>query len=76
MSPYVCDADPSEPVEVASAGSELELSPQSTCTFHGLSGPGSLNEPRSKLFDEPSSEDWSLGAVTVGGTFFTVTDVV
>src|SRR5437763_510406 len=47
------------------------------CTFHGLSfAPGSLNEPRSKLFAEPSSAVWSDAAVTTGGRFFTTTAVV
>src|SRR5213080_4498017 len=48
-------------------------SPQSTSTVHGLSAPGSVNEPRSKLFDEPSFELWSAAAVTLGGTLWIVT---
>jgi hypothetical protein len=49
-------------------------SPQSTTTCHGASlVPGSENEPRLKLCDEPSSELWSAAAVTDGGTLFTIT---
>src|SRR2546423_1202974 len=48
-------------------------SPQSTSTVHGLSAPGSVKEPRSKLCDAPSSELWSAAAVTLGGTLWIVT---
>ena len=49
------------------------LSPQLTSTAQGLSAPGSVKEPRSKLAELPSSLFWSAGAVTEGGTFVTVT---
>ena len=48
-------------------------SPQLTSTAQGLSVPGSVKEPRSKLAELPSSLVWSAGAVTVGGTFVTLT---
>src|ERR671929_1415059 len=48
-------------------------SPQFTSTVHGLSAPGSVNEPRLKLWLEPSSELWSAAAVTDGGTLWIVT---
>src|SRR5919206_404301 len=51
-------------------------SPQFTSTVHGLSAPGSVKEPRSKLCDAPSSELWSAAAVTDGGTLLIVTDCV
>ena len=51
-----------------------ERSPQSTSTAHGLSlAPGSLNEPRVKLWGTVAFVDWLAGAVTVGGTLLTVT---
>jgi hypothetical protein len=52
------------------------LSPQFTSTAHGLSYPGSLKVPSVKLLLVPSSAAWLTGAVTVGGTLFTWTDVV
>ena len=54
-----------------------EPSPQSTETAHGLSEPGSLNEPRLNEWFSPSLDDWSAAAVTVGltlATFTTCTD--
>src|ERR687884_451847 len=48
-------------------------SPQLTSTVHGLSAPGSVNEPRSKLCAAPSLEPWSAAAVTDGGTLWIVT---
>src|SRR5438046_1455730 len=36
------------------------------------SPPGSVNEPRLKLWFSHSVEDWLAGAMTVGGTFATV----
>src|SRR5881397_1562397 len=54
----------------------LWLSPQFTSTVHGLSAPGSVNEPRSKLCDAPSFELWSAAAVTDGGTLWIVTECV
>src|SRR5919199_5533255 len=54
----------------------LEPSPQSTSSAHGLSGAGSVNEPRAKDFEAPSDAVSSAGAVTVGATFLTVTEVV
>src|SRR5436190_11118053 len=54
--------------------SVVELpSPQSTDTCHGLSLPGSVNEPRLKEWLEPSFELWSVAAATSGGTFATCT---
>src|SRR5439155_11300 len=50
-----------------------EPSPQSTETAHGLSGPGSEKEPRSKECDAPSFEDWFEAALTVGLTLATST---
>ena len=68
----MCDwlaSDPVAPV-VKSVG-EL-LSPHVTWTLHDPSfAPGSVNEPRSKLFAAPSSEDWLFGGETAGGTFAT-----
>src|SRR3954465_703631 len=46
-----------------------EPSPQSTSTAHGLSEPGSVNEPSAKEWLGPSSEDWAAAAVTTGATF-------
>src|SRR5919204_714655 len=54
----------------------LWLSPQFTSTVHGLSAPGSVNEPRSKLLLWPSSALWSAAAVTLGGTLWIVTECV
>src|SRR5919206_2234582 len=51
-------------------------SPQSTSTVHGLSAPGSVKEPRSKLCAAPSFELWSAAAVTDGGTLWIVTECV
>src|SRR5918911_1633189 len=51
-------------------------SPQFTSTVHGLSAPGSVNEPRSKLCALPSLELWSADAVTLGGTLWIVTECV
>src|ERR1051326_8984931 len=48
-------------------------SPQFTSTAHGESAPGSEKEPRSRVFDVPSSAFWLTGGVTEGGTFDTVT---
>src|ERR671923_1781497 len=48
-------------------------SPQFTSTVHGLSAPGSVKEPRSKLCEAPSLELWSAAAVTDGGTLWIVT---
>src|SRR5207237_8526712 len=77
LSAYVCDALPSEPVVELSVGSELELSPQSTCTFHGLSfTPGSVKEPRAEHMSVPPSLFWLVGGLPLGGTFFTTTSVV
>src|SRR5213082_1994846 len=61
------------PVVLTSKLVAKEPSPQSTVTCQGLSSPGSLKEPRAKLCEEPSLEDWSAGAVTLGGTFATCT---
>ena len=71
---WLCE--PSEPVAVFEKVVCGEPSPQSTSTDHGLSAPGSLNEPRSKLCAAPSSELWFAAAVTDGGTLFTITFVV
>src|ERR1051326_1316484 len=50
------------------------LSPQSTSTVHGASfAPWSLNEPRSKLVEVPSSAVWFAGELTSGATLATVT---
>src|SRR3954452_18672205 len=65
--------EPSEPVVVWLKVVGLELSPQSTETAHGLSGPGSLKEPRVKACESPSSELWSAAALTVGSTLATST---
>src|SRR5438477_13183384 len=48
-------------------------SPQSTSTFHGASGPGSMNEPRLNEALEPSFDDWLAAAVMVGATLAIVT---
>src|SRR5207244_10227791 len=48
-------------------------SPQFTSTVRGLSAPGSVKEPRSKLCEAPSFELWSAAAVTDGGTLWIVT---
>src|SRR5689334_25168024 len=50
-----------------------EPSPQATVTCHGLSAPGSVNEPRLNEWLSPSFDDWFAGAVTVGATFATST---
>jgi hypothetical protein len=49
---------------------------QFTSTAQGLSDPGSLKVPSVKLLLVPSSAAWLAGAVTVGGTLFTITVVV
>src|SRR6185312_833829 len=70
---WLCEMAPCEPT----ANESLWLSPQLTFTVHGLSAvPGSENEPRLNDLFSPSSEVWLAGAVTVGLTLFTVTEVV
>src|SRR3954470_19648758 len=49
-----------------------EPSPQLTSSVQ-VSAPGSVNEPRLKLWFAPSSEDWSAAAVTTGATLAIVT---
>ena len=39
---------------------------QSTSTDHGLSAPGSLNDPRLNNVEAPSFAVWFAGAVTLG----------
>src|SRR5688572_24520279 len=51
----------------------LEASSQATCSVHGLSEPGSVKEPRSKVCDEPSLAVWLPGAVSTGATLATST---
>src|SRR5204862_4397428 len=67
------DCEPSEPVAVFENVVCAEASPQSTSTAHGLSAPGSVNEPRLKVADVPSFAFWSAGAETDGLTLLTVT---
>ena len=56
LSSYVWASEPSAPCELVLNASVCP-SPQSTLTCHGASpAPGSLNEPRSKLCEAPSSE--------------------
>ena len=69
--------EPSDPAVVALKVVSGVLSPQLTSTAQGLSAPGSVKEPRSKLGSElPSSLFWSAGAVTDGGMFVTLTVLV
>ena len=65
--------EPSDPVDAALKLVVADPSPQSTVTAQGVSGPGSVKDPRSKLAELPSSPAWSAGAVTAGGTFATWT---
>ena len=69
----MCECGAIVPVVFASKVVAAEPSPQATVTCHGLSLPGSLNEPRLKEWLSPSFEDWLAGAVTVGGTLATST---
>src|SRR5215210_2152789 len=50
-----------------------ELSPQSTSTAQGESGPGSVNEPRLNDVEAPSLAVWFAAGVTVGLTLATAT---
>src|SRR5229473_3344582 len=73
----MCDFEGSDPVVVLLNVVCPVASPQLTSTAHGLSlTPGSVNEPRLKLWLSPSFEDWFAGAVTVGATLLIVTDAV
>src|SRR5712691_8086955 len=66
---------PSAPADVYWRSVAAEPSPQVTCSFQGLSGPGSPKEPRPKLFDVPSSPVSSACGVRLGFTLFTTTVV-
>ena len=62
----------SVPVAVALNVVCAEPSPQSTSTAQGLSGPGSVNEPRANVLAVPSVAVWLAAAVTVGATLAAV----
>ena len=65
--------EPSEPGDATLKLESVVPSPQLMSTAQGLSAPGSVKEPRSKLAELPSSLAWLAGAVTVGATFVTLT---
>src|SRR5205085_2206215 len=74
FSPYVLYSTPFPSTSLFRSVVCAEPSPQFTSTAHGASlAPGSVNEPRSKLAELPSSEDWLAAAVTAGGTLWTST---
>src|SRR5262249_9509193 len=50
-------------------------SPQVTSTFQGLSGFGSVNEPRLIEVGVASTTDWLLGAVSEGSVICVVAEV-
>ena len=62
---------PSDPVVAALKVVCEDPSPQLTSTAHGLSGPGSVNDPSVNDVAAPSFAVWSDGAVTDGFAFVT-----
>ena len=68
---YVWDWAAMAPAAPAEPEPCADPSPQSTSTAHGLSAPGSPNEPSVKDCDALTVADWSAGADTAGATFVT-----